>query len=154
MKRSQAPSIGVFTIGIAALFLVGFLLLVVFGASTYRNTVESQNRNNETRSTLSYLSAVAAANDRQSAVVVQDTDQGQILMIRDEGGYALRIFCRDQAIWEYYGPEKRELNLKKAQLIGDTSVFRIEEKKDGLYQVTTDEGTCLLHFRSEGGGQP
>ena len=153
MKRSEAPSIGLFTIGIAALFLVGFLLLVVFGASTYRNIVESQNKNNETRATLSYLSAVAAANDSRSAASILDTEEGQMLVIRDESGYALRIFCRDHALWEHYGPEKREPDMAKAQLIGDTSVFRIQEIKDGLYQVTTDEGTCLLHFRSEGGGQ-
>ena len=63
MKSAKGPSIGLFTIGIAALFLIGFLLLVIFGAQTYRNTVGSQNRNNEARATLSYLSAIAKAGD-------------------------------------------------------------------------------------------
>lgn len=154
MKRSEAPSIGLFTIGIAALFLVGFLLLVVFGASTYRNTVESQTGNNETRATLSYLTAVARANDAEGAVFIRDWNHGQMLVIRDGSGFALRIFCKDHALWEEYGSEKRDPNPEKAQLIGETSVFTVEEEKDGLYRVTTDEGTCLLHFRSEGSGQP
>lgn len=160
MKRSEAPSIGLFTIGIAALFLVGFLLLVVFGATTYRNTVESQTGNNETRATLSYLTAVARANDAERAVSIRDSKYGPMLIIRDGSGYALRIFCyekdKDQGkvLWEEYGSEKRDPDLEKAQMIGETSIFTVEKEKDGLYRVTTDEGTCLLHFRSEGSDQP
>ena len=154
MKRSDAPSIGLFTIGVAALFLVGFLLLVIFGASTYRNTVGSQTGNNNTRATLAYFASVAGANDAKGSVSVQNTDEGQMLVVGDGSGYALHIFCRDQALWEDYGPENKAPDMKEAQLIGPTSVFQIEEKKDGLYQITTDEGTSLVYFRSEGSSRP
>ena len=45
MKKEHRSPIGLYTIGVAALFLAGFFLLVVFGAQSYRNTVAGQNGN-------------------------------------------------------------------------------------------------------------
>ena len=39
MNTSRSSPLGLYVIGIAALFLAGFLMLVIFGAQTYRNTV-------------------------------------------------------------------------------------------------------------------
>ena len=57
MKREGTSPLGLYTIGIAALFLAGFFLLVVFGAQSYRDTVGGQNRNGEARAELAYLAA-------------------------------------------------------------------------------------------------
>ncbi len=154
MKSAKGPSIGLFTIGIAALFLIGFLLLVIFGAQTYRNTVGSQNRNNEARATLSYLSAVAKAGDVSGSVSVREIPEGQMLVIRDGSGYAQRIYCKDGMLLEDYGPKDREISDKHAQLIGKTDRFEIEERENGVLVVTTDAGESILYFRSEGSMQP
>ena len=53
MKEDNRSPLGLYTIGIAALFLAGFFLLVVFGAQSYRNTVAGQNGNMRSRALLS-----------------------------------------------------------------------------------------------------
>ena len=56
MNRSGNRSLlGMYTIGIAALFLVGFLLLVVFGAGGYRDTVDARESHSQQRALLSYI---------------------------------------------------------------------------------------------------
>ena len=44
VKKEGSSPLG-FSIGIVALFLAGFILLVVFGAQSYRDTVSGQNDN-------------------------------------------------------------------------------------------------------------
>ena len=43
MKRNSKSLMVFYTIGIAALFMAGFLLLVLFGALTYRDTTMGQS---------------------------------------------------------------------------------------------------------------
>ena len=48
--------------------MAGFLLLVFFGAGSYRNTVQSQTDNMEIRTLSSYFWTVFKANDQRDAV--------------------------------------------------------------------------------------
>lgn len=93
MKEERQSPLGVYTIGIAALFLAGFFLLVVFGAQCYRNTVAEQNENMHSRALLSYLSTTVKGYDSAASVRIQDSEYGQVLVISEAGsGYALRIY--------------------------------------------------------------
>ena len=68
MRKERHFSLGFYTIGVAALFLAGFFLLVVFGAQSYRNTVKGQNGNMQSRALQSYLSTTVKAYDAADAV--------------------------------------------------------------------------------------
>lgn len=136
-----------FTVGIAALFLLGFLLLVIFGAQTYTNTVESQYGNNDTRSILSYLAAAVKSCDAEDYVYVQDRDGRQVLVLEDGSGYALRIFCEDGQLLEDYGRTGSDLQPEEAQIIGPTQAFDVR-LDDGTLRIETDEGISILHLRS------
>ena len=154
MKRREGPSVGIFTIGIAALFLVGFLLLVIFGAKTYRNTVESQTGNQESRAILSYLAAVVKGNDAEGAVSIRESEEGPLLIVRDGSGYALRIYCREGVLLEDYGKEEAPLDPEGAQIIGTCGQFLPEEVKEGVLVIQTGEGREILCLRSRGGVAP
>ena len=143
-----AQHAGLFTIGIAALFLVGFLLLVVFGARTYRGTVESRSRNGEIRAQLSYFSAIVKAGDRSGAVYVRESAYGPSLVVEEPSGYALRVYCKDGQLLEDYAKADADLRPEGAQVIGRTERFEVE-LEGGLLTVSTDEGQVLLHLRSE-----
>ena len=94
VKRSGNSPLGLYTIGIAALFLAGFFLLVVFGAQTYRNTVEVQTNNNRNRALLSYFQTCVRSSDSAGSVYTVDSEYGPVLIVRDEDtGYGLHIFC-------------------------------------------------------------
>ena len=151
MRQTDKSPLGFYTIGIAALFLAGFFLLVVFGAQSYRNTVALQERNDGTRAQLAYLAAAVKGYDAAGAVHIVEEENGQILVLDDgESGYALRIYRLENRLLEDYGPAGSELNPEQAQTIGQTSVFVVETPAAGLLRVTTDEGQVLLHLRSGG----
>lgn len=153
MKQSERSPLGFYTIGIAALFLAGFFLLVLFGAQTYRNAVRSQNDNYQTRSLLSYLSTCVRANDTAGGVQVRDSEFGQVLVVADgDSGYALRIYRYQGNLVEDFAALDAALSPENAQVIGETEIFEISSLTDGLLSVTTDAGRVLLGLRCEEGG--
>ena len=153
LKHEHGSSIGYFTIGIATLFLAGFLLLVVFGAQSYRNVVSAQNSNMTSRTLLSYIATCVKASDTENAVSVTETADGQILKVADGNtGYGLFIYWHDGKLLEEFTSLESQLSPESAEVIGYTDVFSVREVSDGLISVTTDAGRILLHIRSEGGG--
>ena len=154
MKSSQRSPLGYYTIGIAALFLAGFFLLVLFGAQIYRGAVRSQADNYQTRSLDSYLSTCARACDSSGSIQVQTSPYGQVLVLADgDSGYALRIYPYQGSLVEDYAALDAPLSPESAQVIGETATFVIDPLADGLLAVTTDAGRVLVGIRSEGSGE-
>ena len=153
VKEEKRSPLGYYTIGIAALFLAGFLLLVVYGSQSYRNTVAGQDANMESRALLSYLATTVKANDTAGAIQVRDSAYGQVLSVADGGsGYAVRIYQFDGQLLEDYAAMDAALLPQDAQTIGETRRFDIERPEEDLLLIYTDAGHVLLHLRSEGGG--
>ena len=151
MKSSSSSPVGLYTVGIAALFLAGFFLLVTFGAQSYRNTVDGQTQNADGRALLSYLTTTAEAYDTAGAITVRnDATYGTVLVIEDGGsGYGLRIYCHEGSLVEDYAGLEAALNPDDAQTIGATTTFTVDQPQPHLLSVTTDAGT--VYFRSRGG---
>lgn len=152
MKRKNGSPLGLYTIGIAALFLAGFFLLVVFGAQSYRETVNGQNGNMHGRALLSYLATTVRACDARDAVTVEERGGEQLLCIADgDTGYALRIYRHEGRLVEDYAAAGSPLDPDNAQVIGESGSFRVERPSDSLLRIYTDAGQVLLTLRSEGG---
>ncbi len=152
MKKENSTPLGIYTIGIAALFLAGFFLLVVFGAQSYRNTVAGQSANMHKRELLSYLSTAVKACDSRGAVSLrEDPDFGSVLVLEDgNSGYALRVYRKDGMLLEDYAADELPLRPEEAQELGETATFHAV-LENGLLRIETDEGSVLLHLRGEGG---
>ena len=152
MKREKGSPVGLYTIGVAALFLAGFFLLVVFGAQSYRGTVNGQNDNVRTRTLLSYLATVLHGSDTRGAVAVEETEDGPILHVADGStGFELRIYRHDGSLVEDYAAAGSPLRPEGAQTIGETERFVVERPAADLLRIGTDAGDVLLRLRSEGG---
>ena len=153
MDREKSSPMGLYTIGIAALFLLGFLLLVVFAAGTYRDTVTGQAENNQNRALRSYL-AVCTRSASEGDVSVAESEYGQMLMIRENGSrYGLKIFRDEEGLKEFYGVLDAEVPAEDAQFIAKTKTFSVERLSDDALAVTTDAGRTVLHLGGPGGGQ-
>ena len=153
MKRNDSSGLGLFTVAIAALFLAGFLLLVVLGARSYRNTVALQDGNMHTRALLSYLATCVRANDTAGSLETRESENGPVLVVADgSSGYALRLYRWEGNLVEDYARKDAELLPEDAQVIGPTETFEISELENGLLSVTTDAGRVLLHTRCGEGG--
>ncbi len=151
MKKRSSP-VPFFTLGIAGLFLLGFFVLIVFGAGIYQQAVEGQNRNNEERALLSYLSTCVRANDAAGAVRVFQEEGTAVLTVADETSeYAVRIYRHEGNLLEDYGKISAPLAPKDAVVIGQTETFEIDRMDSGAYRVRTDAGTVIFRVRSEDG---
>ena len=150
MKTEKNSLLGLYMVGIAALFLAGFFLLVLFGAQTYRNTVVQQNGNGEVRSLQSYLTNCIGSGDAAEAVQYRDAEK--LLMIRDgNSSYALKIYHRDGAVLEEYARINVPLDPENANEIARTEAFEVEELRPGTLRFKTDEGSFLVNLRSSEG---
>nr|WP_300834648.1 DUF4860 domain-containing protein [uncultured Acetatifactor sp.] len=151
MRRESSLS-GIQTMAVAGVFLAGFFLTVIFGAQTYREIADGQNRNNEARALLSYISTCVRMNDTAGAVSVSQVEGEPVLVIADgQSGYAIRIYRYGDSLVEDYGEAAGALYPDMAQVIGETEEFRIEELGGQTYAVITDAGRVLFGLRSEKG---
>ena len=154
MRAEERSPLGLYTIGVAALFLAGFFLLVFFGAQSYRATVMSQTGNNQTRSLLSYLATCVSGNDTAGSVTVYESEYGTVLLVRDgDTGYGMRIYRYQGALVEDYAAVDAALSPDSAQTIGETEVFRVSALSPDLLQAETDAGRVLLRLRTERAGE-
>ena len=155
MREQKGSPLGFYMLGICALFLASFLLLVVLGAGVYRRTTGSQNQNNQTRALLSYLATVVRANDMSGGIHVREgaAPDGQMLLIAEDGsGYGSRIYPYGEYLLEDYGEVEGEFDPEHALKIGKIQQFEIDWDKDqNSLWITANDNHLLLHLRSEGG---
>ena len=152
MNHSGKNPSAYYAMGALALFLAGFLLLVIFGAKSYQHVVIWQNENMDRRALGAYIASVRA-NDAAGAVSVQPSEYGQVLVVTDtETGYALRFYRYDGQLVEDFARSGAELAPDSAQPIGATERFELSEA-DGVLTVETDAGRTLLNLRSGEGAE-
>ena len=147
MRRN---AVGLYTVGVAALFLAGFFLLTVFGAQTYRAAASAQTAHNAQRAMLSYLSTSFKGSDRTGGVHIRN-DDGTVLVLEDGSGYALHLYARGGELLEEYTQVGAPLHPEEAESLGQTETFSAREVRPGTLEVTTDAGRVLVCLRSAEG---
>ena len=155
MKHSGKNPITAFAVGVVALFLFGFLLMVVFGAESYRAVVDSQYDNMDARGLSAYIAASVRANDCDGAVIAEDSSYGPVLVVTDKSsGYALRFYHCEGELLEDFAPAGAPLAPEEAQTIASTESFSIDQPAEGLFEIRTDAGRTLLSIRSGEEAEP
>ncbi len=138
-----------FTMGVAAVILAVFFLLIILGATAYCGTVAGQEKNNSDRALVSYVLTNVRAGDAKGAVRVYTVNGAPVVAVEEEGsGYGIRIYQYEGKLMGDYGRLDGALNPKTALAIGETKIFRVESLGDDIYRVTTDAGRALFHVRS------
>ena len=155
MKEQKSSPLGYYMLGICALFLAGFLMMVILGAEVYRQTTDSQSRNNQTRALLSYLATVVRANDMSGAIHVREgaAPDGRLLLVAEDGsGYASRIYPYKEYLVEDYGEAEGDFDPEHALKIGKIDTFAIDwsEEQNSL-RITANNNDLLIYLRSAGG---
>lgn len=152
LKKQQTSPLGLYAIGIAALFLLGFFLLLVFGAGSYRSAVTAQSANGDERVLLSYVSTCVSAADCEGAVEIRAQDDSSMLIVHDaHSEYAQRVYLWGGQLLEDFALPDDPLNPEDAEVIGKTDTFSVEKIGGRLLAVSTDAGRALVYVRSAGG---
>ena len=151
MKNGRS-STGFYTMGILALFMAGFLLIVIFGANIYKGTVETQESNNNTRAILSSISSLSKSQDPGRIGIVKDDEVGAVLVVEEgDTGYAQKVYRYKGDLVQEYSRTEGALSPEGAQIIEKTKTFTVEKKGRSMIAVDTDAGQVLLHTGKEAG---
>lgn len=143
MSKNNRSLLGIYTIGIAALFLLGFLLLVVFGAGSYQDSVGARESHSAQRVLLSYISTSVQQTELGH---VRVEDAGQMLVLEDgDTGYVTRIYLADGRLIEEYRRDNTTPDPSQGRAIGKTKTFTVQTAADDLLKVTTDEGIVFVY---------
>ena len=127
---------------ITVLFVV-ILSLVVFAARGYQNAVEIQDANANTRAVSSYI--LSSVRDNNAGAVIEDRDGMQCLIIAGDGEYEQRFYHYEGALYEEYCEPDQPVRPDVALKIGDTEVFSLEIRDNGVLEIITDEGSAYVN---------
>ena len=139
---------GLFVFGLAALFAVLSMLLVVTGTQAYRNVVQTADGNSQARSVMSYVANKVRSADAAGAVRVQDREGTQSLVLSqdlDGEEYETRIYWYDGALWEQFVPGEFEFLPEDGERLISVPACAFELARENLLQVTVtlDSGETI-----------
>lgn len=147
---------------LAVLLLLGvfsacILSVLLTGAGAYRRLTQRDQEAYTRRTAVQYVATRIRQSDCLGQVTVEDFLGVPALVLREEGGYATRVYCHDGYIKELYAYEEDLMVPGDGEpiLAAQGLDFSLE---DGLLTVTaTDEvgvvSTLLLSLRSGEGGR-
>ena len=142
LKITDFLALAVFTV-----FAVCLLLVLLTGAKTYRNLVETGQESYAARTKAMYLTTRV----RQfSAITVEDFGGCQALVSREEidgEAYLTRVYCCDGSLRELFSGENAALQPEDGEKIleAESASFSLE---DGL--LTAEIDGIRLQFRCSG----
>lgn len=133
-----------------AFFIIGFLLLVLFGTKIYQSISINEQQSSLSRTLSSYLHTASKMNE--AGIYTETRDGKLVLVIRDsDTGFGNRIYLHEGYLVEDFGMLEDELHADSAMQIARTSIFEIEEISEDLLKITTEDGEVFIsRFEKEG----
>jgi len=132
---------GLFTFALVAVFAVLALLVAVVGVQAYQSVLDTTERNNETRMSLSYFINKVRAGDSYGYIHIDEYDGNDMLVFDhnyDGEEYQTRIYYYDGAIYEQFtSMDDDEFYPDYGEyLISSVSSFEVEIDPSGLMALT------------------
>lgn len=144
--NKEKKSVGVILSTVTmAIMIAVILVLVIFSASGYQRSVDSEDYNSNTRALLSYV--ITCVRDNNAAeIAVEEMAGSDGLVIRDrETGSEQRLYMYDGKLLEENTVTGMPPVPEDAILIGETEIFRVRFVEEGLLEVRTDAGTSYVN---------
>lgn len=145
----------IFPITLFSIFFTAILILVSAGSTIYVALVDGQVNNNETRSSLSYLSARLKSADAQASVKLSKGPEGDSVVMSeyDEDGnvYETRIYLYNGYLCEEYSFADTPVSPESAARIAKTDSFTITLIRDNLLEFSTQHGETRVALRNTDG---
>lgn len=137
--RSDDHSVaGVFVFLLLGLFAVCALVLTLFGAQAYRNSVRLVGEHGDARVLRSYVRNAVRADDAEGCVRVLGDDVLAIYPLEDEGEYVKYIYVSDGMLKELYTETEWEFDGTGGEEIAAAESLRVTAENGLLHAVITD----------------
>ena len=137
-------------------FACSVVMVLLFGAKIYQNTVETSDRHFNSRTSLLYITNMVRQHDEAEAVTVGRLNGQDALVLKenyDTGEYVTYIYSYEGALMEMFVEEGYELDNKFGTRIMEIGSLEVENGSDGLIKVRAvskegGEDTLFLDTRS------
>lgn len=126
----------VFALVLLTLFAVLALFLVLIGGNAYRSTVSRMDKNNELRTSVSYVANKVRAAGKDASL--RKVDGVDALVLRERGGdtvYCTYIYYYDGALCEYYAAADDPFSPEDGEELIESAGVAFEER-DGVLTIS------------------
>lgn len=132
------------------------LSVLLTGAQAYRRLTLRDGESYERRTAVQYVATRVRQSDSLDSVSVEDFLGVSALVLREEGGYATRVYCSEGYLMELYAAEEDLMVPGDGERILELQGLELS-LEDGLLTVVSTDGTgtqatLRLSLRSGGEG--
>ena len=145
VKRRKTDT--VFVLIIFSIFAISVLMVLMLGASIYKNMTDISRDGQEDRMVLSYIWTKVKNNDDAGSVYVGDFDGIPALcfdQIYGETLYQTSIYHYDGWVYELFREKGLDLYPEDGENILKIGALTFEELEYGMIRASTGEGSLLI----------
>lgn len=131
-----------FTLALFCVFAASALLVVLIGASVYKNTVEQMDESFSNRTSLTYVTNKVRQNDVAGGVYLSKLEGKDALVLEqtvDTDVYQTWIYHDEGALKELFVSSESEIHLADGQAIIEVPGFKFEQSDSVLYISSVDK---------------
>ena len=145
--------------GIFALFL---MLMLLFSARVYQNTMEQTDSDTDFGTAVTYLTTKFRQHDQTDGIFTGTLDGTPALCFRDhikDKDYITYIYLKDENLMELFTASDSQANSSAGTAIAALSDFQTEKMEHGFYRITLKStagisSRFLLHITAADAAQP
>lgn len=144
----------VLPISLVCLFALSALVLTFLGSGNYKHIKANYDDTSEATVAVSYLSTKVRQNNRENAITVVHTEDGDRLEILEhigEKAYRTVIYCQDGALYESTFTDGQPGGLEaNAMRVADLNALRVRAEGSRLlnFEVTGKDGAVYTFSQS------
>lgn len=131
-----------FPIVLLFVFAVSALVVMLFAANIYSDTVNSSSRNNEARTSIAYITEKVHQNDSNGKIRSGELDGNPALILTQtiEGtDYTTYIYAADGELRELFAASDFDAHADNGSKILAVKDMKIDQLKKGLFRITCTE---------------
>lgn len=131
-----------FTLALFCVFAASSLMVVLIGATVYKNSVKSMTENYDVRTSLTYLSQKMHQNDFAGGVILETVNEKPALVFEQEyssATYQTWIYYEGGYIKELFTKKGNPFKAEIGSDIIEASDFNVNRDKDGIFTFTVTD---------------
>ncbi len=137
-KRNKSIVDFLFILALFCAFIVSALFIVLFGAQTYKRSVEDMNTNFTSRTAIAYLTEKIHSNDCSDGGIDIRTNNGQTVLVLNthtkDIDYSTYLFIYDGYLTEFTCRSEMDFQYNMGAKIIAVSDFSVRKESDRLYE--------------------
>ena len=139
LSRTEHPVSGLFTQLLFAVFALFLMLMLLFSARVYKNTVENSQSETALGTAAAYITTKFRQHDTPDSIFTGELNGNSALCFRDSlngQDYITYIYLDNGNLKELFTPENSGANASAGTAIAALKDFRIQDQGDGFYHIT------------------